>query len=159
MLCGGLISLILHLKNDGDILRAIFSKIAEDKITLTTTRRIIVFLEISLWHHRAHHLIELCRAMNLKSLANHLCGKTSLIVAETQDFIFLILQTHLVLFTILLYLILVSLLQTLLAQLSLFLVKKHLRTQFLYLGFLFLYLLVSHVLLLQHGKLFLFLTL
>ena len=73
MLGGGFISLVLHFKHNGDELRTIFTALTVNEVTFAAGFGIVVFLKIGVWKSRHSDRIELCQAVLLQTLTDHLC--------------------------------------------------------------------------------------
>ena len=70
MLCCRGVHLIFHFEHDGYVFNVVFV-IAEDEIAFCPIRGIVVFLKVGVGHDGAEVLVELCRAVGLKCLADH----------------------------------------------------------------------------------------
>ena len=73
MLGGGFISLVLHFKHNGDELRTILTSLTVNEVTFAASLGIVVLLEIGVWKSCHSDRIELCQAVLLQTLTNHLC--------------------------------------------------------------------------------------
>ena len=92
MLGRGLVHLVLHLKHNGNILRAVGIEIAEDKIALAAAARVVVLFKISVRIGAGADAVELDLAVLLQRLAHHLGAHARFQIFIVSDLLILALE-------------------------------------------------------------------
>ena len=141
MLCSRGFHLVFHFKHDGNVLYAICC-VSEDEISLTAATCIIVLFKVGAWVHHASYSVELCAAVNLQTLSNHLGGHVGFQLLVVIYFLLLELQSALKVFF-----------QVLFLDDCFFLGQLHVSLELLNLLFLLLEEILALILLLQDGNL------